>query len=88
MALQDLLKQPILYLTEICERLKALSCVLLRSWPSGEFGGEDTCRTLTTVGSADIVLAAAKGPVGRRGADPQTLRGVPAARRPDLDLSQ
>jgi len=42
-----------------------LCCVLLRSEPSGEFGGEDACRTLTTVDSADMVLAAAaKGTYG------------------------
>jgi peptide subunit release factor RF-3 len=57
--------------------------------PGHQDFSEDTYRTLTAVDSAVMVLdAAPMAPRGHRGADPQTLRGVPAARRPDHHLCQ
>jgi peptide chain release factor 3 len=48
---------------------------------------EGTYRTLTAVDTAVMVLdAALMAPKGHRGADPQALRGLPAARRPDHHL--
>ena len=53
--------------------------------PGHQDFSEDTYRTLTAVDSAVMVLDAAKG---HRGADPQALRGLPAARRADHHLCQ
>src|SRR6266436_1862164 len=52
--------------------------------PGHQDFSEDTYRTLTAVDSAVMVLdAAPMAPREHRGADLQTLRGLPAARRAD-----
>src|SRR4030095_11961423 len=53
--------------------------------PGHEDFSEDTYRTLTAVDSAVMVIDGAKG---LRGAHPQAVRGLPAARHPDPHLHQ
>ena len=53
--------------------------------PGHEDFSEDTYRTLTAVDAAVMVLDAAKG---IESADPQAVRGLPAARHPDHHLRQ
>ena len=53
--------------------------------PGHEDFSEDTYRTLTAVDSAVMVIDAAKG---HRGAHPQAVRGLPAARYPDHHVHQ
>jgi peptide chain release factor 3 len=53
--------------------------------PGHQDFSEDTYRTLIALDSAVMVLDAAPG---HQGADREALRGLPAARRADLDLRQ